>query len=64
MNSASRLTASVFAIALVLLPGPVRAQKDKPAEKVATAEKASDAVLPADVTTQGEVTAGGQHILL
>ena len=35
MNLASRLAAFVFAIAIVLLPGPVGAQKDKPAEKPA-----------------------------
>ena len=61
MNSASRLTASVFAVALVLFVGPVNAQKDKPAEKTATSEKSSEPAA-SDVTTQGEVDAGGQHI--
>src|ERR1017187_9330464 len=61
MNSASRLTASVFAVALVLFVGPVNAQKDKPAEKTAASEKSSEPAA-SDVTTQGEVDAGGQHI--
>lgn len=61
MNSASRLTASVFAVALVLFVGPINAQKDKPAEKTAASEKSSEPAA-SDVTTQGEVDAGGQHI--
>ncbi len=61
MDSASRLTAFVFAVALALFASPVIAQKDKPAEKPSAPEKSSEPGSP-DVTTQGEVDAGGQHI--
>jgi len=58
MRFALRLSAALFAAALLPLPALARAE-DAPAPKAAaTAEKAP----PAEVTTQGSVDVAGQHI--
>jgi carboxypeptidase C (cathepsin A) len=58
MRFALRLSAALFAAALLPLPALVRAE-DAPAPKAAaTSEKAP----PAEVTTQGSVDVAGQHI--
>ena len=60
MNSVHRVLASVLGAALLLVPGAMRAEDEKPAAKAA--DKASEAAPPADSTTQGEVVVGNQHI--
>jgi carboxypeptidase C (cathepsin A) len=60
MNSACRIVAAGFAVALMALPVTLRAQDEKSAQKPAAAEKTPEAA--ADSTTDGSVDAGGQHI--